>query len=69
MIYVQNIRRYYDFLAWLTEPTKVAETEEKPWFKELEGMEKIVGPVDGKENNSDIRASLPEELGFVPPTL
>ncbi|WP_367187238.1 membrane-bound lytic murein transglycosylase MltF [Marinobacter sp.] len=69
VIYVQNIRRYYDFLAWLTEPTEVAESEEKPWFKELEGMEKIVGPDNGEGNNSDIRASLPEELGFVPPTL
>nr|WP_206081113.1 membrane-bound lytic murein transglycosylase MltF [Marinobacter orientalis] len=68
VIYVQNIRRYYDFLAWMTEPTQVAETSEKPWFKDLEGMEKIIGP-GGASSKQEIRASLPSELGFVPPTL
>ena len=69
VIYVQNIRRYYDFLAWMTEATEVAKTPEKPWFKELEGMEKIIGPVSDGELETETRASLPKELGFVPPTL
>lgn len=68
VIYVQNIRRYYDVLAWMTEATKIAETPEKPWFKDLEGMEKIIRPGD-TAREQQTRASLPSELGFVPPTL
>ncbi|MBL3557438.1 MULTISPECIES: membrane-bound lytic murein transglycosylase MltF [Marinobacter] len=68
VIYVQNIRRYYDVLAWMTEPTKVAETPQEPWFKDLEGMEKIIRP-GGIPSGQETRASLPSELGFVPPTL
>jgi membrane-bound lytic murein transglycosylase F len=67
VIYVQNIRRYYDVLAWMTEPMETAETPQKPWFKDLEGMERIIRPID--TNPEEIRASLPSELGFVPPTL
>lgn len=68
VIYVQNIRRYYDVLAWMTEPTKIAETPKKPWFKDLEGMEKAIRPGDTAPEQQT-RASLPSELGFVPPTL
>ncbi|MCL7943892.1 membrane-bound lytic murein transglycosylase MltF [Marinobacter sp. ATCH36] len=68
VIYVQNIRRYYDVLAWMTEPMEVAEAPQKPWFKDLEGMEKIIRPGDTVPDQKT-RASLPSELGFVPPTL
>ncbi len=68
VIYVQNIRRYYDVLAWMTEATKIAETPQKPWFKDLEGMEKIIRPSDA-ESEHETRASLPSGLGLVPPTL
>lgn len=68
VIYVQNIRRYYDVLAWMTETTEIAETPQEPWFKDLKGMEKIIRP-GGTSSGQEIRASLPSELGFVPPTL
>ncbi len=68
VIYVQNIRRYYDFLAWMTEPTEMAEAPQEPWFKDLEGMERIVRPIETNPDG-EVRASLPSELGFVPPTL
>ncbi|PXX88737.1 membrane-bound lytic murein transglycosylase MltF [Marinobacter vulgaris] len=68
VIYVQNIRRYYDVLAWMTEPKEIAETPDKPWFKDLEGMEKIIRPSDAASQH-ETRASLPSELGLVPPTL
>lgn len=68
VIYVQNIRRYYDVLAWMTEPTEIAEAPQELWFEELEGLEQIVRPMDaGPEEET--RASLPRELGLVPPTL
>jgi len=68
VIYVQNIRRYYDVLAWMTGPMQIASAREKPWFKELEGLEPIVAPgprVIQEERNQE----LPEELGYLPPTL
>lgn len=68
VIYVQNIRRYYDVLAWMTEPVEVAEKSQKPWFKDLEGLERIVHPINAAPEK-EIRASLPSELGFIPPTL
>lgn len=68
VLYVQNIRRYYDVLAWMTGTTEIAEAPEKPWFKDLKGMEKIIRPTDTAPEE-EVRASLPSELGFVPPTL
>lgn len=68
VIYVQNIRRYYDVLAWMTDSTETAEAPQKPWFKDLEGMEKIIRPIVTAPER-EARASLPSELGMVPPTL
>lgn len=68
VIYVQNIRRYYDVLAWMTEPTEIAEEPQQPWFTGLEGMETIVQPPGGPQDE-EIHAELPGELGLVPPTL
>ncbi|MDI9245172.1 membrane-bound lytic murein transglycosylase MltF [Marinobacter sp. CHS3-4] len=68
VIYVQNIRRYYDVLAWMTEPAEIADARKKPWFKELEGMEPMVAP--GPRVTIDTPGNpLPEELGYLPPTL
>jgi len=68
VIYVQNIRRYYDVLAWMTESADIADAREKPWFSELEGMESGVAPEPGvlPENPGQ---RLMEELGYLPPTL
>jgi len=60
VVYVQNIRRYYDVLAWMTEPAEIADAGDKPWFSELKGMESAVAPGP---------RVLPEELGYLPPTL
>lgn len=66
VIYVQNIRRYYDVLAWMTEPAEERPAPEEPWFVELEGSED--NPADSKPEG-DMRAMLPRELGMIPPTL
>lgn len=68
VLYVQNIRRYYDVLAKLTERTK-PDTEDS---RELVGLEPDNGQLpDGQDMQAraDIRASLPPELGLIPPTL
>jgi membrane-bound lytic murein transglycosylase F len=68
VVYVQNIRRYYDVLAWMTEPSAIADAREKPWFSQLEGIESSVapGPRVLPDNPGQIK---PEELGYLPPTL
>ncbi|TGN37988.1 membrane-bound lytic murein transglycosylase MltF [Marinobacter confluentis] len=68
VVYVQNIRRYYDVLAWMTEPSDIADARKKPWFSELEGMEPVIAP-GPEETTADIRKPLPEELSYLPPTL
>jgi len=68
VIYVQNIRRYYDVLAWMLEPAEEREAPEEPWFVELEGAP-IVEPPAESGGGGDMRAMLPSELGMIPPTL
>lgn len=68
VIYVQNIRRYYDVLAWMTEPEEDRPTPKEPWFVELDGAE-IGDDSRGSGSEDDIRAMLPRELGMIPPTL
>lgn len=68
VIYVQNIRRYYDVLAWMLEPAEEREAPEEPWFVELEGAP-IVEPPAEPGGEGDMRAMLPSELGMIPPTL
>ncbi|KEF31750.1 Transglycosylase, Slt family [Marinobacter nitratireducens] len=68
VLYVQNIRRYYDVLARITDrPTPDTET-----IAEVVNMEESTLP-DGSSNDSessgDIQASLPADLGLIPPTL
>jgi len=69
VIYVQNIRRYYDVLAWMLEPEKERTTPEEPWFAELEGAAPINPVHDAEREKEDMRAMLPRELGMIPPTL
>lgn len=68
VLYVQNIRRYYDVLAWMTEPVEIADARKKPWFSELEGLEPIFAPPP-EARQREIGQKLPEELGYLPPTL
>lgn len=71
VLYVQNIRRYYDVLAWMTEPSDIADARQKPWFSELEGMDPMqpdVAPGPRVIPETPARG-LPEELGYLPPTL
>jgi membrane-bound lytic murein transglycosylase F len=68
VLYVQNIRRYYDVLAWMTEPETVADARKKPWFNQIEGLELSAAP-EPQEQTPDSEASLPDELGYLPPSL
>ncbi|KKN30119.1 hypothetical protein LCGC14_0837270 [marine sediment metagenome] len=64
VLYVQNIRRYYDVLARLMD-LKEKSTGGNPAVVGVETRSVDKPPEDG----SDIRASLPPELGMIPPTL
>ncbi len=72
VVYVQNIRRYYDVLARISsneqqepdEPEQQLAWIEAPKYSEGEAEE---APRDNQE--PDLRASLPPELGAIPPTL
>ncbi len=68
VLYVQNIRRYYDVLARMTEPTQtdVASTEDAGGPEATLGVS--TNPADTLAQQ-DMRASLPPELGMIPPTL
>ncbi len=69
VLYVQNIRRYYDVLARMMEPTEdIATTTDSPFVGMEQGAE---GSRSSglSEEGSDMRASLPPELGMIPPTL
>lgn len=68
VIYVQNIRRYYDVLARLTEPA-APEPKEEPTFVQIDGSGGDKKDQKPLPENSKLRASLPSELGMIPPTL
>jgi len=71
--YVQNIRRYYDVLLRVTEPELPAATESPVELAALEAPEADNTPEDANSDQPDaaaaMRASLPPELGLIPPTL
>lgn len=68
VLYVQNIRRYYDVLARLTEPTPpVLDDADIP--VNLEQAEIQENTPKTENNGGEMRASLPPELRLVPPTL
>ena len=71
VLYVQNIRRYLDFLVRLTEPEAPAGAppdKQLVWLEpaENEALEDRSAEATG---NPPARASLPPELGPIPPTL
>ncbi|KMQ73907.1 membrane-bound lytic murein transglycosylase MltF [Marinobacter subterrani] len=66
--YVQNIRRYYDVLARLHEPSPEP-PEKKPQFVQLDGQKDKGAQPKGSRPGSELRAALPPELGMIPPTL
>jgi len=68
VLYVQNIRRYYDVLARLTEPT-APEPDESGNQVNLEQPELQETPPETQDNDGKMSASLPPELRLIPPTL
>lgn len=68
VIYVQNIRRYYDVLARLNEPATPA-PEEKSRIVRMEENRGSEGEADKLQPDGKLRAGLPAELGMIPPTL
>ena len=65
VLYVQNIRRYYDVLARMMKPTEDTPTTDSPFV----GLEQGSAGGGLPEEGADMRAGLPPELGMIPPTL
>lgn len=70
VVYVQNIRRYYDVLTRITEPDqpKPDADQEVVWL-DRQPEEKAVLAESPEAPGPDLRAALPPELGVIPPTL
>lgn len=71
VLYVQNIRRYLDFLVRITEPETPPPTEPQNQLIWLEPSENN-GTADRSTEaigSPSVRAALPAELGPIPPTL
>ncbi|KAA1171202.1 membrane-bound lytic murein transglycosylase MltF [Marinobacter salinexigens] len=68
VLYVQNIRRYYDVLARITDRPP-ARPEPVSEIVNLEGTPPDTTPANQKVVPDDIQASLPSDLGLIPPTL
>ena len=68
VIYVQNIRRYFDVLARLNKPSAPAPVE-KQQIVNMEESQEPDEPKDKLLTDGKLRASLPVELGIIPPTL
>lgn len=64
VIYVQNIRRYYDVLAWMRDPSQATEQVANQEVFDLSGEVRT----DTVSETQD-RTSLPKALGVTPPTL
>ncbi len=69
VVYVQNIRRYYDVLARLNEPGTPPAPTEKPQFVQMEEQGENDNPAQDVYPDARLRAGLPPELGMIPPTL
>ena len=65
VLYVQNIRRYYDVLARMMKPTEDTPTTDSSFV----GLEQGSAGGGLPEEGADMRAGLPPELGMIPPTL
>lgn len=66
VIYVQNIRRYYDVLSRLNVPAE-PEAEPVDQFVRIDGSDNAEPNAGTSEG--ELRAALPRELGMIPPTL
>jgi len=69
VLYVQNIRRYYDVLARMMKPIEEIVSPGDSQFVGLEPGPEGGVPDEVPEEGADMRASLPPELGLIPPTL
>ncbi|OZB20274.1 MAG: lytic transglycosylase F [Marinobacter sp. 34-60-7] len=70
VVYVQNIRRYYDVLVRITEPGLPADAEPEQtlaWIGPPPDEDGAKSPPANEENT--IHAALPPELDLIPPTL
>ena len=68
VIYVQNIRRYYDVLARLNQPG-IPATEAEEQIVQMEESRAPEGRSGELQTDGKLRAGLPAELGMIPPTL
>ncbi len=68
VLYVQNIRRYYDVLARVLDPVEDITAEGSLADKANPGPDEDSAE-GASEKGADMRASLPPELGIIPPTL
>ncbi len=66
VLYVQNIRRYYDVLARITER---AQPDAAPPAEVVNLEPRNPETASDPQSQPDMRASLPPELGMIPPTL
>lgn len=64
VLYVQNIRRYYDVLARIMKPADNIAATDSSTVNLEQGAQSTLG-----KEGADMRASLPPELGMIPPTL
>ncbi|MGO1693869.1 MAG: transglycosylase SLT domain-containing protein, partial [Marinobacter sp.] len=64
VLYVQNIRRYYDVLARMMKPTEELAAKDSSFVGLEQNPENSLN-----EEGSDMRAGIPPELGMIPPTL
>ena len=68
VVYVQNIRRYYDVLVRITEPDAPSAPgleDQLAWL----GDNEAGSDAPASESQPDLRADLPPELRLIPPTL
>ncbi|WP_367166343.1 membrane-bound lytic murein transglycosylase MltF [Marinobacter sp.] len=69
VVYVQNIRRYYDVLTRITEPDQPAILPERELVSLDPSAEHATDSPPAEENVPSLRAALPPELNLIPPTL
>jgi membrane-bound lytic murein transglycosylase F len=70
VVYVQNIRRYYDVLTRITEPDQPKPDADQVLVWLDRQSEETAAQTESPETSGpDLRAALPPELGMIPPTL
>lgn len=73
VIYVQNIRRYYDVLAWMTEDPETLEPLPEHQFADIEEAAPADDPANNPPRKPRVEARndsrLPDDFGMIPPVL